>query len=128
MSGAGMILHEGTYFTPEDLRAKQDREAAALARSEADAKKAAGLVGKLGVELNISDETLQAVVAPLVERFDAQDKLIEALSERVAALESSEGSDTPDEDDSAADEAAGPDSGDVPDEKPAAKAKKGAKA
>lgn len=91
---AGMELINGVYYTPEDLARKREREAAAKARREAEARETANVIGRAQVE--ISDDRIRAVLTELLEPVI---EAVEDLEGRVAAIENpapNEGSDTPD--------------------------------
>ena len=133
MSGSKMIAVDGVFYTPEDLAAKEAREAAAAERAEREAAKVLD-----HVEANLDEAALAAVVAPLLERIDALENLvgesIQALGERIGKCEDAHeaadnaagGTEVPAEGSSAASEAAGAGSDDAKAAKGPGKAGKGA--
>lgn len=133
MSGSRMTVVDGVFYTPEDLAAKEAREAAAAERAELEAAKVLE-----HVEANLDEAALAAVVAPLLERIDALENLvgesIQALGERIGKCEDANeaadnaawGTEVPAEGSSAASEAAGAGSDDAKAAKASAKTGKGA--
>lgn len=71
---AEMILHEGVYYTPADLKAKLARDEAAAAKAKADA-----------AALAVSESGL-ADAKEVGERLLALSERVDQLAEQVAAL------------------------------------------
>lgn len=116
---AGMELVDGVYYTPEDLAKRREREAAAEARREAAARDIAGRT--VAAQIDVSDDRIRAILTELLEPIV---EAIEDLDARVQAVEPAGGAqgddseaaraEVPEGEGSAADEAAGADSGGAP--------------
>lgn len=133
MSRGQMVKVDGVFYSPEDLKAKQDREAAAEARAEREAAEFASRVAVKAEDEAVS-AIVEAAVAPLRDRLGKLSELVETITEtlgdRISACEdacAAKAADGAGEAGSGADGAAGADSGDGKPADPPAKAAKVAK-
>lgn len=101
---SGMVLHEGVYYTPEDLEAKKARDKATAAKANAEAAAAklaeSGMadvdaVGKRLVALEATVEELTAAVAALGEQFAELQASVKDAADAAQSDESGEGEGNP---------------------------------
>lgn len=124
MPGRKMVKVDGTFYTPEDLKAKQDREAAAEARADREASELAKRVASktedevLAAAIEVATAPLRDQVESLTERVRACEEAHEAGENATGPTGVPEGGGSP---------ASGADSGGSDDAKPAKAAAKTAK-
>lgn len=103
---AGMELVDGVYYTPADLKAKREREAAAEARRAAEAEELAKRVAEKADD-EVLAAAVEAAVAPLRDEIS---ELKAALAARESDENAPEGTPVSVEGDSAASGAGSADS------------------
>lgn len=86
--GTKMKLHNGVYYSPDDLKEQLKRE-----KAEAEAKKAAEAVASVAEAgtLGEAGEKIAALEGQVEKLTELLDSIIEAFGERLEALEQPEG-------------------------------------